>query len=152
MSSREMSQRPQGDSGAGAFVPTYHREMLMDRPRVRAFQKAIERLGGADKTFIEFGPGTGVLSAFAARHFDQRGELLQDVEATNLGGDTRFPAAPGAVVVVVVAALALLERVVSRTRPGELVRQLRHRSAFYASVAPWRRARLSSSARAVRQS
>jgi protein arginine N-methyltransferase 1 len=69
MSSREMSQRPQGDTGAGAFVPTYHREMLLDRRRVRAFQRAIAALGGKHKTLIEFGPGTGVLSAFAAKHF-----------------------------------------------------------------------------------
>jgi predicted RNA methylase len=69
MSSRETNQRPQGESGAGAFVPTYHREMLLDRSRVRAFQKAIELLGGNKKTLIEFGPGTGVLSAHAAKHF-----------------------------------------------------------------------------------
>ena len=66
---REMNQRPQGSTGSGAFVPTYHREMLMDRRRVRAFQKAIERLGGQDRSFLELGPGTGVMSAHAARCF-----------------------------------------------------------------------------------
>jgi predicted RNA methylase len=64
--------------------------MLMDRRRVRAFQKAIENLGGPDKTFIELGPGTGVLSAFAARHFRsvvavERDETMYKTARTNLG-------------------------------------------------------------------
>jgi predicted RNA methylase len=89
MASREMSQRPQGETGAGAFVPTYHREMLLDRNRVRAFQRAIQSLAGKQKTLIEFGPGTGVLSAFAARHFGsvvavERDETMYRVARTNL--------------------------------------------------------------------
>jgi SAM-dependent methyltransferase len=89
MASRELSQRPQGSTGAGAFVPTYHREMLMDRRRVRAFHKAIEALGGPDKTLLELGPGTGVLSAFAARHFGsvvavERDENMYQIARANL--------------------------------------------------------------------
>lgn len=89
MASREMNQRPQGSSGVGAFVPTYHREMLMDRRRVRAFHKAIEALGGPDKTLLELGPGTGVLSGFAARHFGaviavERDEGMYQIARANL--------------------------------------------------------------------
>jgi protein arginine N-methyltransferase 1 len=89
MTSRELSQRPEGETGAGAFVPTYHREMLFDRARVRAFQKAIESLGGQDRTLIELGVGTGVLTAFAARHFGQviaveRDETMWKVARANL--------------------------------------------------------------------
>jgi predicted RNA methylase len=89
MTSREMNQRPQGETGAGAFVPTYHREMLLDRKRVRALQKAIAALGGADKTLLEIGPGTGVLSAFAARHFGtviaiERDERVCEIARANL--------------------------------------------------------------------
>ena len=88
MDSREMSQRPKGESGAGAFVPTYHREMLLDRRRVRAFQKAIQALGDPRKTLVEFGPGTGVLSAFAARHFGsviavERDEAMYRIARSN---------------------------------------------------------------------
>jgi type I protein arginine methyltransferase len=88
MTSREVNQRPQGDTGAGAFVPTYHREMLLDRRRVRAFQRAIESLGDKTKTLIEFGPGTGVLSAFAARHFGsviaiERDEAMYRIARSN---------------------------------------------------------------------
>lgn len=88
-SSREMGQRPQGSTGAGAFVPTYHREMLMDRKRVRAFQKAITYYGGSGRSFMEFGPGTGVMAAHAASVFDrvfvvERDETMLEVCRENM--------------------------------------------------------------------
>src|SRR5205814_1162143 len=63
----------------------------------------------------------------AARPLLPRRELLQDVEAADLLGGRRVPAAPRAVVVVEVLPLALLEGVVAAPRPGEIVRELRHR-------------------------
>jgi predicted RNA methylase len=67
--SREHNQRPQGETGATEFTLDYHREMLMDRRRVRAFQRGIALHGRPDRTFLEIGPGTGVMSAFAAQHY-----------------------------------------------------------------------------------
>jgi type I protein arginine methyltransferase len=89
MSSRELSQRPQGETGVGAFVPTYHREMLFDRNRVRAFQKALQVLGGETRSVIELGVGTGILTAFAARHFGaviavERDETMYKIARANL--------------------------------------------------------------------
>jgi protein arginine N-methyltransferase 1 len=84
MTSRELSQRPEGETGAGAFIPTYHREMLFDRARVRAFQKAIEALGGPDRTLIELGVGTSVLTSFAAGHFGRVIAVERDEEMWNV--------------------------------------------------------------------
>src|SRR5947207_3561510 len=56
-----------------------------------------------------------------------RRELLQDVEAADLLRRRGVPAAPRAVVMVEVLPLALLEGVVAAPRPGEIVRELRHR-------------------------
>ena len=67
--SREMNQRPQGDDGSAAFSPSYHREMLMDTQRVRAFQKAIEYYQNPSLDFMEMGIGTGVLSAYASKYY-----------------------------------------------------------------------------------
>src|SRR5438093_1543484 len=53
------------------------------------------------------------------------GELLQDVKPSDLRGRRRVPASPGAVIVVVVLALALLKGVVAAPRPGEVVGELR---------------------------
>src|SRR5262245_56964715 len=53
-------------------------------------------------------------------------ELLEDVEPRDGGWRGRLPAAPGPVVVVVVAAAALVEHARPGTRPGEDVREVRH--------------------------
>src|SRR6185295_10317697 len=54
------------------------------------------------------------------------GELLEDVEATHEGVGVDVPAAPGAVILVVVASAALLEDIVAGARPGELVDEIGH--------------------------
>ena len=55
-----------------------------------------------------------------------RRELLEDVEPAHVGGRVARPAAPRAVVLVEVAALALLEGAVPASRPGEVVGQVGH--------------------------
>src|SRR5437899_7209806 len=62
------------------------------------------------------------------------GKLLEDVEPAHLGRDRGVPAAPGAVVVVEVPALALLERTVATARPGKLVGKVAHCAAFYRHI------------------
>src|SRR5439155_371964 len=69
-----------------------------------------------------------------------RGELLQDVEATHLLGRRGVPASPGAIIMVEVFALALLEGVVAAPRPGELVGELRHFAGIVARPGASRRA------------
>ena len=54
-------------------------------------------------------------------------QLLQDVEAPDVRRSAAIPAAPGAVVVVVVAATAVLEHARAGPRPGEEVGEIRHR-------------------------
>src|SRR6266571_2384494 len=53
-------------------------------------------------------------------------ELLEDVEAAHERIHAGLPAAPGAVVLVVVAAAALLEGVVARAGPGKFVDEVGH--------------------------
>ena len=53
-------------------------------------------------------------------------ELLEDVEAADERVGVGVPAAPGAVVLVVVAPAALLEDVVAGARPGEFVDEVGH--------------------------
>src|SRR5262249_34294557 len=55
-------------------------------------------------------------------------ELLQHVELSDEGIGRDVPATPGAVVLVVVAAPALLEAVVAGARPGEFVDEIGHAS------------------------
>src|SRR5206468_5871737 len=55
-----------------------------------------------------------------------RAELLEDVERPRRGAGLGVPPAPRAVVLVVVPAPALLEGVVARARPRELVDPLGH--------------------------
>src|SRR5215510_2412659 len=55
-------------------------------------------------------------------------ELLQHVELSDQGIGRDVPAAPGAVVLVEVAAPALLEAVIAGARPGELVDEIGHAS------------------------
>ena len=87
--SREVHQRPQGDTGADAFTPSYHREMLMDDRRVKAFKKAIDYYGDPKLTFMEFGIGTGVMSAHAATRFGhvyavERDPFIYSIAKSNL--------------------------------------------------------------------
>ena len=66
----------------------------------------------------------------AARPHLAGGELLEDVEAADQRVGVGVPAAPRAVVLVVVAPAALLEDVVAGARPGEFVDEVGHGSSI----------------------
>lgn len=53
----------------GGFPLSHHFEMLTDRARVAAFQRAIDHYASAQKTLLEIGVGTGVLLDHARHGF-----------------------------------------------------------------------------------
>lgn len=48
-------------------VPTFHRDMLADKARNRAYRRAIEGAGLAGKSVLDIGAGSGLLAMMAAR-------------------------------------------------------------------------------------
>src|ERR671927_4671 len=71
-----------------------------------------------------------------ARPLPARRELLQDVQLALARPRRRLPAAPAAVVLVVISAQALPELLVPRFRPREVVGELGHVALRGTSVPP----------------
>lgn len=48
-------------------LPSPHLDMLLDKHRVNAFQKAIDQAINTGDIMVDIGTGTGILAVFAAR-------------------------------------------------------------------------------------
>lgn len=67
--SRTAHHNPNYDQDVGGFDKSYHVEMLKDHHRVQPMMAALSKVGGAERSFLELGCGSGIFSLAASSLF-----------------------------------------------------------------------------------